>query len=170
MLRREVSPQSKFASTANTEKSQINEMKINKLSLIVLVILIVLAIGGIGSSWHYYGKYQTLKNNPNIEADKVTAELISSLGRLMELPKGETPTVATISDKAKLANQPFFKMAENGDVLFAYTTAMKAILYRPTTNKIINVAPISINQPETTTPPAAVKPVVPNTTNTTSTF
>jgi hypothetical protein len=64
----------------------------------------------------------------------------------MELPVGETPTVATISDKEKLKDQPFFKMAENGDILFAYTTAMQAILYRPSTNKIINVAPITINQ------------------------
>ncbi len=32
-----------------------------------------------------------------------------------------------------------------GDVLFAYTTSMEAILWRPSTNKIINVAPISIN-------------------------
>ena len=64
----------------------------------------------------------------------------------MELPQDEVPTVATISDKEKLAGQTFFARAENGDILFAYTTAMEAILYRPSTNKIINVAPISINQ------------------------
>lgn len=70
----------------------------------------------------------------------------------MELPKEETPTIATISDKEKLKGQVFFDAAENGDVLFAYTTAMKAILYRPSTNKIINVAPIAINPGQDLTP------------------
>ncbi len=63
----------------------------------------------------------------------------------MELPQGETPTIATVSDKEKLKDQPFFKATENGDVLLAYTKAMQAILDRPNTNKIINVAPINLN-------------------------
>ena len=116
---------------------------ISKLWLTILLIILVVSLY---SSVHYYGKYKALTVDPNIEAQNVTNALVSSLGKLMELPKDETPTVATISDKEKLANQVFFKMAENGDILFAYTTAMKAILYRPSTNKIINVAPISINQ------------------------
>lgn len=85
--------------------------------------------------------------NPNLEAQKEAETLVAALGKLMELPVGETPTIATISDREKLNDQIFFKAAENGDKLFAYNTAMIAILYRPSTNKIINVAPISINQP-----------------------
>jgi len=81
----------------------------------------------------------------------------------MELPKEEVPTIATISDKEKLKGQVFFDAAENGDILFAYTTAMKAILYRPSTNKIINVAPITINQgqnlAEGTKPETPIKPL-----------
>ena len=84
----------------------------------------------------------------------------------MELPEGETPTVATISDKEKLTGQPFFKSPENGDILFAYTTAMKAILYRPSTNKIINVAPITINQTQDVSPAMKKGPVTPVATTT----
>ena len=112
------------------------------------ISLIVLAVGGVYGSYYFYSKYQTLKNNPNVEAAKETERLVSALGKLIELPKGEIPTIATISDKEKLKDQPFFKGAENGDKLFAYNTAMIAILYRPSSNKIINVAPISINQPQ----------------------
>ena len=123
-----------------------------------LIFLILIAIGGSYGSIHYYNKYQSLKVNPNAEAEKETNKLLSSLGSLMELPQGETPTVATISDKEKLNGQAFFSNAQNGDILFAYTTSMKAILYRPSTNKIINVAPISINQSQDVT--SAVAPTM----------
>ena len=72
----------------------------------------------------------------------------------MELPQGETPTVATISDVTKLADQTFFKSAKNGDVLLAYTAAMEAVIYRPSANMIINVAPISTNQAPNVASPA----------------
>jgi len=111
-----------------------------------LLILVTVAVIGLYGSVHYYNKYQALTIDPKVAAEKETTRLVGILGELMELPKGETPTVATISDKEKLKGQLFFSQAENGDILFAYTTSMKAILYRPSINKIINVAPISINQ------------------------
>lgn len=117
-----------------------------KRSLIFL--LIIIAVLGVGGSYYFYGKYKAIKANPNLEAQKETEALVLALSKLMELPADETPTIATISDREKLKDQPFFKMAENGDKLFAYNTSMIAILYRPRTNKIINVAPITNNQPQ----------------------
>ncbi len=119
-----------------------------KVRTTVFTILVILTVFGLYGTVHYYRKYKALTADPNAEAQKMTQAFVATLGKLMELPKDETPTVATISDKEKLTGQAFFTNAENGDILFAYTNAMKAILYRPTTNKIINVAPISINQPE----------------------
>jgi len=118
-----------------------------QIHILMFIALVGFAVSGAAGSWYFYQKYHVLKSDPNIEAQKVTEALVASLGKLIELPQGELPTVATISDKEKLANQAFFKAAENGDILFAYTTDMRAILYRPTTNKIINVAPITMNQP-----------------------
>jgi hypothetical protein len=112
------------------------------------ILLVVLALGGIGGSYYFYNQYKTIKENPNIEAQKETDALVASVGKIMELPKGETPTVATVLDKEKLKDQSFFSTAENGDKLLAYTKAMQAILYRPSTNKIVAVAPIDINQQE----------------------
>ncbi len=125
------------------DKGILKKLGPKKLSLIILILI---AISGVYGSFHFYYKYKALSANPNIEAQKETDRLVALLGKLMELPKNETPTIATISDKEKLKDQPFFKMAENGDKLFAYNTAMIAILYRPSSNKIINVAPININQ------------------------
>lgn len=121
----------------------IREIDFKKVSIIFFVGL---AIFGAYGSWHFYSKYQEIKENPNLEVQEETELLVLALSKLMELPQGETPTIAVISDKAKLADRPFFKLAENGDRLFAYNKALIAILYRPKTNKIINVAPILNDQ------------------------
>jgi hypothetical protein len=63
----------------------------------------------------------------------------------MVLPENESPMVATVTEKEKVNDQPFFTRAEDGDVLLAYTKSMKAILYRPSEHKIIEVAPIVLN-------------------------
>lgn len=110
-------------------------------------ILVILAAIGIISSTYYYRQYRALKANPNLEAQKEAAGLVESVSKLMDLPADEIPTIATVQAQEKLKDQPFFKNAKNGDKLLAYTKAMKAILYRPSTNRIIEVAPIYINQP-----------------------
>ena len=72
-----------------------------------------------------------------------TPKIINQVGKLMLLPIDETPTVATIADKNKLADQPFFTQAENGDSILIYLKAQRAILYRPSINKIIDISPIT---------------------------
>ena len=96
-------------------------------------------------SIYYYSKYSALKANPNIEAQKETQALVAVVSKLIELPTDETPTVATITNEAALAGQLFFARAEDGDKLLAYPGIGQAILYRPSSNKIINVGPIVIN-------------------------
>lgn len=129
-------------SEVTPKRNLLKKLGPKKVSLIILIIIAILGVWGTS---HFYNKYKALTVDANAQAQKETARLVGMLGKLIELPENETPTVATISDKIKLAGQAFFAQAENGDILFAYTTSMKAILYRPSTNKIINVAPISIN-------------------------
>lgn len=76
-----------------------------------------------------------------------TTSLLTEVNLLYDLPTDESPTVATVSDKTKLKNQPFFSKAENGDKVLIYTKAKKAILYRPTTHKIVEVSPLTITSP-----------------------
>ena len=133
-----------------TQKCKDQILRIAYFKRTLLSVLVLLAIGGIVTSVYYYQQYQEAKKNPNLEMQKESRNLIDALGQLMELPTDETPTIATITDKEKLRDQPFFARAENGDKLFAYTKAMQAILFRPSINKIINIAPITISQPTTT--------------------
>ena len=111
------------------------------------LIFVIVAIALI-SSFYFYSKYQQaqkLLNNPSQASKEEVQALIGKIGSLIVLPSGEIPTVATVSDKNKLADQPFFKNAEDGDKVLLYPQAQKAILYRPSVNKIIEVAPVNLN-------------------------
>lgn len=87
-------------------------------------------------------------------ADTVTQDnqkLIEAMGQLMVLPTDETPTIATVTDLEKLKDQPFFTNAQVGDKVLIYTNAKKAILYRPSENKVIELAPLNIGDAKTST-------------------
>jgi hypothetical protein len=118
---------------------------------ILLAIAVVLLIGAAGTSYYFYSQYQSAQsklNNPNQAAQQETQSLINQMGKIIDLPaadiKNGEPTMASVLDKTKLKDQPFFASAENGDKVLIYTKAKKAFLYRPSTGKIINVAPVTI--------------------------
>lgn len=121
--------------------------RLNPLWLIIILVLVVVA----GLAGYYYNRYQDsqkqvkkLSSNSQKAAQDESQALISKIGKLTVLPKDETPTVATVTDIAKLKDQPFFDSAVNGDRVLIYTQNKKAFLYRPSTNKIINIAPVNI--------------------------
>jgi heme/copper-type cytochrome/quinol oxidase subunit 2 len=115
-----------------------------KKEYLIGVAVVVLAV--IPSIYFYrqYSQAQKRLSNPSQFAGEEVKNLVVTVGKLMTLPGDETPTVATVNDKEKLKNQPFFAHAENGDKVLIYTTSKKAILFRPTLNKIIDVAPVNI--------------------------
>ena len=117
-------------------------------------LVLVLALLGVG----YYAytlrqdktdlktQVSTLQANPQLAIQKQTDDLISTVGSLMTLPSNETPTVANVSDAVKARQQSnFFANAQNGDKVLMYVKAGQAILFRPTTSKIILVAPLTFN-------------------------
>jgi len=147
---------SKFC-TGCGEKNKFYEkmnFKSRKILLFTMagILLIVLAIVSLCiTAFYFYNQQQTIKKYPN-QAKEETApqaeveRIVGLVGKLMDLPKDETPTLATVLDKDKLKDQPFFSSAQNGDVILIYTKAKKAIVYRQKDNKIIAVGPISIDE------------------------
>jgi hypothetical protein len=68
---------------------------------------------------------------------------------LTVLPE-EEPVLFTVNDAVLLkSQQAFFKDAENGDVLLVFQTSGKALIYRESSDKIINAGPVSFQQPTT---------------------
>lgn len=111
--------------------------------ILVTIVIIGLAIFG----GYFFKQYRDLKNKP-VDTEQIAKDQadknIAEIGKLYDLPKDERPSVATVSDKEKLKDQPFFEKAENGDITLIYSNAKLAILYRPSTNQIINVSSVTI--------------------------
>lgn len=103
-----------------------------------LAVLFVLFV-----TLYFVTLYQVYQADPNAAIERETRSLTLRIGRFMELPKGEQPSLATVTDKAKLKGQDFFSNAQNGDKLLIYSKAKKAILYRPSTEKIIEVTSLT---------------------------
>ena len=113
------------------------------------VVILILFILTLGTSFYFFQKYQgarKLLQNTEQSAQSDKEKIIAKLAKIIELPDEEA-TMAVVSDKEKLKDQAFFKNAQNGDRVFIFTNAKKAILYRPSSNKIIEVAPINLGNP-----------------------
>lgn len=119
--------------------------KIKRLSILI-AILIALLIGLVAFGAYQYNRLSNenrLLSNPEESAKAETERLKEKVSKLVDVPSGEEPTIATVVDVSKLKDQSFFAKAENGDKVFMYAKAKKAILYRPSTDKIIELAPIN---------------------------
>ncbi|MFZ3031488.1 MAG: hypothetical protein WA082_00435 [Candidatus Moraniibacteriota bacterium] len=135
-----------FKAMARVEKTEIlSETPKKNRALSAIVVLVILLFLSVGIAGYFY--YQ-LKNVgvAKSETDEIT-ELIQTIGATLELPEGEAPTLATVTDKEKLAEQPFFQKAENGDKVLIYANTGRAILYRPSTKKIVDVTTVNVNTP-----------------------
>lgn len=126
--------------------------------LLVATILVVVAVGIAGYFYYQYQQSQSLLQNPSLAAQIQTQQLVTMVGKLIQLPVNETPTIATVSDASKLKSQAFFQNAKNGDKVLIYTGAKEAILYRPSANKIIAVAPVNLGSQTTPAPSPVVSP------------
>ena len=81
-----------------------------------LVILGILVVGLAGTTIMFYKKANSLKTNPQQVAQEENKKVIDAVGKLVLLPEGETPTIATVTDASKLkSQQAFFARAEEGD-------------------------------------------------------
>lgn len=119
----------------------------------ILIVLVGVVILSSGTAVYFYSQYSGLKQDPNKAAQNDVNKLVAQVGKLIILPEGEIPTVATVSDPEKLKDQAFFAKAKTGDRVLIYTSAKKAFLYSPGDNKIVEVAPINMGNPTPTPAP-----------------
>ena len=121
------------------------------------MVVPVVAVVAIVLAGYFYSQLRVLKKNPQAVAAQEVSDLVMKVGKLVVLPTGETPTVATVSDPEALKDQAFFSSAQKGDKVLIYAQAKKAFLYSVTLNKIIDVAPLNIGTQKPVTPPATEK-------------
>lgn len=138
---------------SNTEKTTSQKTELlkggsaisPKLIKIMSAIALIVILFGLG----FYVKdlkdeNKNLKANPEKVQAKEVDRIVAKVGKLISLPEG-TPSLATVSDASKLKDQPFFAKAKKDDFVLIFTESKQAILYREDDNKIINVAPLAID-------------------------
>lgn len=79
-------------------------------------------------------------------AEDEAKQLAGDVAKLIDLPTDETPTVATVTDAVKVADKPFFAKAHNGDKVLLYAKSGKAVLYRPSAKKLIEVSTLNLSE------------------------
>lgn len=118
-------------------------LKFIRRRFLYVVILILIIIAVLFAIFYDGGTtFVNKKNGANTEA-KILAERV---GEHMFLPQDEVPTVATVSDPEALKDQSFFEHAKKGDKVLIYSNAKLAILYDPSADKIITIAPLSLDE------------------------
>jgi hypothetical protein len=132
--------------------------KKKKWPVVVIIIVGTLIIAGLATLavWQYQ-QNEWLKTPEGIAyvAQQESDDLVGKVSALIKLPDEEA-VIATVDDKDKLREQPFFADVENGDKVLIFSTAGRAVIYRPSENRIINSGPIAItaDEAETETQPA----------------
>lgn len=136
-------------------------MKKNNTTLIVITF----AVLGILIGLFFYYKpviMQKFTSNPKFEVQKEAEDLVKKVSKFILLPEGELPTIATVSDFEKLKDQPFFEKSQNGDKVLIYPQAKKAYLYRPSTDRLIDVTIVNVNSTAASPKPQEIRVVLRN--------
>lgn len=138
---KEVKKEEKLQEVAANAKSK----KIWAKFLPWIIVVIVLA-AGIGGVLYYKNRAEKVESDPtSAQKQKNQAEtdrVLGSLKLILAIDETEAPTVARVEDPAKLqsSNPEFYKNIQTGDYLVIFPK--RAIIYRESSNQIINIAPI----------------------------
>ncbi|MFA9262800.1 MAG: hypothetical protein ACEQSB_05660 [Undibacterium sp.] len=120
-------------------------------ALPIIIVLSSLLLVALSVAGYFYYQY---RHSPKVQSAEEIKNLKEEIGAMFELPTDEEPTLATVTDREKLAEQPFFQKAENGDKVLIYSNSGRAVLYRPSQKKIIDVTAVNVAKPaaETSAP------------------
>lgn len=116
-----------------------------QLFLTGVVILLIIALVFMGIRYNAQQRKIELLANPQAASEQQQSELVNKIGKIVELPKDESPLVVAVENAAKLKDQPFFVDAKDGDKVLVYSKSKLAVLYRPSTNKVIQASRVSLN-------------------------
>ena len=127
-------------------RSVTNSSRINtKLIAMLAIMAILLAVSSI---YFFLQSRDNQSSTVGINASQLeernkedSARVLGQLGDILEFEEAD-PTVARIEDPAVLkeSNPEFYAKAQSGDYLVLFPS--RAVVYRESSNKIINIAPI----------------------------
>lgn len=107
-------------------------------ALLFLSVLLLVALSYAGYRNYAYFSHLWDSGSPGDYTN-----IVSEVGKLVALPPGEDPTVATVTNLEPLAGQEFFKDAMVGDKVLIFSKSKKAVLYRPSEKRVVVMAPLN---------------------------
>lgn len=134
--------QSGSVSEPPIKKSARSKVSLSKVRLITGAAVLLLLLSGFLTYKYIEINHQIkqLRSNPQQVVASSTQKLLTKVSALALLPQGQNPTIAIVKNVSQLKGQAFFDGAQNGDYLIIYAQSKKAILYRPSVNKIVEYA------------------------------
>lgn len=139
------------------KSSLLNLVQIMKKPYLIGAVVILLLFVSLSANSYRLSKqnkvlgaqFEALKKDPQMFAKEEIKALTDQLAKLVVLPEGEEPVVATVTDKERLKDQAVFAKAENGDKIVIYAKTQKAYIYRPSKNVLVDVIPVNIGNQQT---------------------
>lgn len=134
---RKKEPTAKFLGVFSTRDK---ERLFKRVGVVLGILLLVLFV------WKYIdaqNQISKLTNSPDVVQNS-QKQIIQKVSELVVVPDGEVPQVYTLSDASKFKDNEFFVRAENGDQLLIYQNSGIAVLYRPSTGKIVRAQTVNL--------------------------
>lgn len=114
-----------------------------------LITLFLLGIAGF-----VFNLFTKKDNTPTTLSSEEQTTILEKVSSIMLVPD-EEPYIFTITDvDTLLKDQKFFAGAKNGDVLFIFPNASKAVIYSPERNVIVNSGPLVVDDTLSNTNPS----------------
>jgi hypothetical protein len=135
-----------------TSQSSKNKKTKKRIPLFIILVIAILLIGAVLYTFlsSKNGDNLSSKNGDKDNIEKTQEEvilLLNSLSKISIIPN-EEPVIFTISDAdALIKEQQFFTNSQNGDTLLIFPKAMKAIIYSSSRNIIVNMGPVTSEEP-----------------------
>lgn len=128
----------------SNNKSEQNNIKWVVAGVVLVLIIIITVVNLLMFTQTLNNKQSTATQDKSNE--EVATEVIDAFKKVFEVPEGENPTITVITDADKLRQQEptFYKNAKNGDNVVILFSTKLAVLFRKNEERIINVAPINL--------------------------
>ena len=112
-----------------TKKSKIIWASLTAIVLVVTSMILLAAI---------YKNEITKKEKARIAEEQ---QIIDKTSKLLRLPN-ELPIVTTVYNEKDFENNNLFRVVKKGDKILLFINAKQSVIYRPSTNQVIEVLPV----------------------------
>lgn len=107
------------------------------LTMSVTIAFIVLSVIFLLGAW-----WRVIQHNNLEEKQKADTAMLAKVDKLLDLPS-ESPIITTIRSKEDFKNENFYSKIEAGDKIIIYLNEDQAIFYRPSTNTVTLLLPVT---------------------------